>query len=134
MTAETETAPGANATIWTGRALSTLAVLFLLADGVAKLVKPRPVIVATLQLGFSEAVIPFLGVLLILCTLIYAHPSTTVVGAILLTGYLGGAMAVQVRAGAPLFPVFFPCLVGLLVWGGLWLRDARLRALVPWRR
>ncbi len=129
-----EAASGSKATLWTGRALSTLAVLFLLADGVAKLVKPRPVVVATLRLGFSEAVIPFLGVLLTLCALIYAFPSTAAVGAILLTGYLGGAMAVQIRAGATPFPVFFPCLAGLLVWGGLWLREPRLRSLVPWRR
>jgi hypothetical protein len=119
--------------LWTGRIVSALPVLFLLLDGVMKLFKPAPVVEATTRLGYSEGLIVPLGLVLIVCTLIYAAPLTAVLGAILLTGYLGGAVATHVRAGDPLFPMVFPVLVGVLIWGGLLLRERRLWPLLPLR-
>ena len=121
------------AALWTGRILSILPALFLLLDGAMKLVKPAPVVEATVQMGFSEAVILPLGIVLLVCTVLYLIPATAVLGAVLLTGYLGGAVATHVRAGDGPFPVLFPVVFGALLWGGLVLRDPRLRSLVPWR-
>src|SRR5205823_411948 len=119
--------------LWTGRIMSAIPALFLLADGVAKLFKPEPVVEATVRLGYPEGVILGLGIVLIACTVLSLIPRTAVLGAILLTGYLGGAVATHVRVGEGLFPVLFPVIVGTLLWGGLALRDARLRALLPLR-
>jgi hypothetical protein len=129
----TEIIPASNTLLWTGRVLSALAALFLLADGVGKLVKPAPVVEATVGLGYPESVILGLGIVLTTCTVLYAIPRTAVLGAVLLTGYLGGAVATHVRVGAGAFPVVFPVLIGALLWGGLVLRDGRLRALLPLR-
>ena len=131
---QTETAPVSRKMLWTGRIISALPVLFLLMDGVMKLVKPAMVVDATVQLGYRETVIVPLGFVLIACTVLYAIPRTSVLGTILLTGYLGGAVATHVRVGEGPFPVLFPVILGVLLWGGLWLRDARLRALIPLRR
>ena len=120
-------------TLWTGRILSGLPTLFLLFDAVMKFVKPAPVIKGTVELGYPESVLFGLGVVLLICTILYAIPRTAVLGAILLTGYLGGAVATHVRVGGPLFDVIFPVIFGALIWGGLYLRDERLRALVPFR-
>lgn len=120
--------------IWTGGIISTLVTLFFLFDAVMKLVKPQPVIKGTMDLGYSESVILPLGVVLLTCTLLYLIPPTAVLGAILLTGYLGGAVASQVRAGGGWFPISFPIVFGVLTWLGLWLREPRLRELVFWRR
>ena len=120
--------------LWTGRVLSALPALFLLLDGAMKLVKPPFVVEATIQLGFSETVILPLGVVLVVCTALYLVPPTAVLGAILLTGYLGGAVATHVHAGHGPFEVLFPVIFGALLWGGLVLRDTRLSSLVPWRR
>jgi hypothetical protein len=120
--------------LWTGRVLSGLPGLFLLFDGAMKLVKPAPVIEATVRLGYPESSIVGIGVALLLCTLLYLIPRTAVLGAILLTGYLGGAVATHVRVGADLFPICFPVVFGILLWAGLYLREPRLRALVPLRR
>jgi hypothetical protein len=98
------------------------------------LVKPAPVVEATVRLGYPESVILGLGVVLIACTVVYLIPRTSILGAILLTGYLGGAVATHVRVDTDLFPVVFPIILGVLVWGGLFLRDDRLRALLPLRR
>jgi DoxX-like family len=133
MQTETQTGPVSKGRLWAGRIVSGLPALFLLMDGVAKLVKPAPVVEGTIQLGYSESVIVPLGIVLITCTVLYLFPRTSVLGAILLTGYLGGAVATHVRVGAGLFPVFFPIIMGLLLWGGLYLRDDRLPALVPLR-
>ena len=119
---------------WAGRILSTLAVLFLLFDGVAKALKLEPVIEACARLDVPERVIPGLGTVLIAATLLYALPATSVLGAIVLTGYLGGAVWTHVRIGGPVFPMVFPALIGALLWGSLYLREPRLRALVPLRR
>jgi hypothetical protein len=111
--------------------MSGLAAIFLLWDGVMKLFKPVFVVEATVRLGYPESTIIGIGVILVVCTIIYIIPQTSVVGAILLTGYLGGAVATQVRAGGTLFTIVFPVIMGALVWGGLFLRENRLRALIP---
>lgn len=119
--------------LWAGRIVSALPALFLIVDGGMKLVKPPPVVEATVRLGYPENTIVGIGIVLLACTAIYLVPYTSILGAILLTGYLGGAVATQVRVGSGLFPILFPVFLGVLVWGGLFLRDGRLRALLPWR-
>lgn len=115
-----------------GYIISALPVLFLLMDAIAKLFKPDAVVTGTLELGYQEGIIIPLGVLLLLCTVIYAIPQTAMLGAVLLTGYLGGTVATHVRLGNPLFThTLFGVYLGILIWLGLYLRDARLRALVP---
>jgi hypothetical protein len=120
--------------LWTGRVLSALPALFLLVDGVMKLFKPSFVVEPTVAMGFSESIIVPLGVVLTVCTLLYMIPQTAVLGAILLTGYLGGAVATHVLLGQGWFEILFPTIFGALLWAGLGLRDARLRALLPLRR
>jgi|HubBroStandDraft_6_1064221.scaffolds.fasta_scaffold19588_4 hypothetical protein len=116
--------------IWTGRVLTVLSSLFLLLDGVMKIVKPVQVLEATARLGYPVSTLTGIGIALIACTLIYVVPRTSILGAILLTGYLGGAVASNVRAGSGWFETIFPALIAALVWGGLWLRDRRLRNLL----
>jgi hypothetical protein len=111
---------------WTGRILSTLAVLFLVMDGGMKLFKPPFVVQATVQLGYPVSTIVGIGIVLLFCTALYVIPRTAVWGAILLTGYLGGAVASNLRAGTPAFNVAFPILFGAVVWASLVLRDRRL--------
>ncbi len=120
--------------IWTGRVLSGLAMAFLTFDAVVKLLKLGPAVEGTLKLGYAESVIVPLGLIQITCLLAYALPRSAVLGAVLWTGYLGGAIATHVRVGAPLFShILFPVYVALLLWAGLWLRDPRVRALLPFR-
>jgi hypothetical protein len=132
---DAETHGGAVKTmIWTGRVLSGLASAFFAMDGVMKFVQPHFVIDATRDLGWpaDSATLATLGFLLLASTVLYLFPRTAVLGAILLTGYLGGAVASHARIGSPLFTHdLFGVYLGLLVWGGLWLRDARIRALIP---
>jgi hypothetical protein len=116
--------------LWTGRIVSGLAVLFFLMDGVMKLFKPTGVVEATRQLGYPESDIVGIGVVLLACTLLYIFHRTSILGAILLTGYMGGAVASQVRVGAGWFNVAFAVVFGVLVWVGLWLRDMRVRNLL----
>ena len=134
MPSETQTAPPSKAALWAGRILTAIPVLFLLFDGLAKVMKLAPVLEASAQLEVPERVVPGLGLVLILATLIYAIPRTSVLGAIVLTGYLGGATWTHVRMGGPAFPIVFPSLVAAMIWGGLYLREPRLRALLPMRR
>ncbi len=115
---------------WGGHAVSALPVLFLLVDGVIKLLKPAPVVEATVALGIPESAILGLGLLLLGCLAVYLVPRTAVLGAVLLTGYLGGAVATHVRMGSDPFSLLFPVILGVLLWGGLYLRDKRVRALV----
>lgn len=129
----TPTPPVSKAALWTGYIMSVLPALFLLLDGVMKLVKPVQVVEATMKLGYPESILSGLGIILLSCTILYLIPRTSVLGAILLTGYLGGAVASHVRAGDDPFPILFPIVFGALLWGGLVLRDARLRALLPLR-
>ena len=119
------------ATRWTGYVMTILSSLFLLLDGVMKLFKPRFVVEATMQLGYQESAILPIGIILVICTVLYLLPITSVLGAILLTGYLGGAVATHVRAGQGSFPIIFPVIIGVLIWGGLYFRDHRLRNLIP---
>jgi len=119
-----------NAQRWIGRVLSALASLFLLFDGIMKLVKPSVVVQSTLQLGYAESAILGIGLTLLVCTLLYIVPRTSILGAVLLTGYLGGAVASNIRAGMPVFNVVFPMIMGALLWGGVWFRDLRVRNLV----
>lgn len=134
MQANTQTAPVSKKGLWAGRIISALPALFLLVDAVMKLVKPAAVVEATVGLGYSENVIIPLGIVLLVCTVLYLIPSTNVLGGILLTGYLGGAVATHVRAGEGLFSIIFPVIFGVLIWLGLYLRDDRLRALIPLRQ
>jgi len=114
-----------------GRILSGIVVLFFLLDGVPKVMRVAPVVEATGQLGFPESSVFLIGVLALTGAVLYAVPRTSVLGAIFLTGFLGGATASQVRVGNPLFShTLFPSYVAVLLWGGLILRDARLRALL----
>jgi DoxX-like family len=126
MQASAQPAPVSTKKLWAGIVISALPALFLLFDGVMKLVKPPIVVDTTVQLGYPESVILGLGIVLTACTVIYVIPRTAVLGAILLTGYLGGAVATHVRAGNGPFPILFPVLVGALLWGGLFLRDVRI--------
>lgn len=119
---------------WGGRVMTALPALFLAFDGAIKLVEIAPVTEGMTQLGWPPSLAPALGVVLLASLALYVFPRTAVLGAILLTGYLGGAVATHVRVGNPLFShTLFPVYVALLLWGGLYLRDARLRALVPFR-
>lgn len=133
MEAITQTAPVSKKGLWAGRLISALPALFLLLDGIMKLVKPAPVVEATVRLGYPESVIVPLGFVLLVCTVLYLIPLTSVLGAILLTGYLGGAVATHVRAGEGLFSIVFPIIFGVLIWLGLYLRDDLLRQVIPLR-
>lgn len=120
--------------LWAGWILSGIPILFLLMDAVGKFVKPEPVVTGTIALGYSESVILPLGIVLLISTILYAVPQTAVLGAILLTGYLGGAVATHVRIGNPVFThMLFPVYLGIMIWLGLYLRDLRLRTLIPFR-
>jgi hypothetical protein len=116
--------------IWVGRILTVLTALFMLLDAVMKIVKPAQVLEANVRLAYPVSTLTGIGVALIVCTLIYIIPRTSILGAILLTGYLGGAVASNVRAGSGWFETIFPTLFAALIWGGLWLRDRRLRSLL----
>jgi DoxX-like family len=118
-------------TLWAGYIMSGLPSLFLLVDAAMKLLKLPVVVSATAELGYPESSILGMGTILLVSTVLYIVPRTSVLGAILLTGYLGGAVATHVRVGAPVFNVIFAIGLGALLWGGLWLRDQRLRALIP---
>jgi hypothetical protein len=142
MTIFQDTASGSNAHIskaarWTGRVLSGMVILFLLFDGAMKLL-PLQVVTETMDKmgwGASDNLARGLGIITIVCTVLYAVPPTSILGAILLTGYLGGAIASHLRIDSPLFThTLFGLYLGLMVWGGLWLREGTLRSLLPFRR
>ncbi len=131
MRSNTEVAPVSKKRLWAGRILTALVVLFLLVDSAIKVMKAQVAVEGTVKLGYPASVLVGLGVVLLVSTLLYAIPQTSFLGAILLTGYLGGAVATHVRVSDPLFNVLFPVFVGVMIWGGLFLRDNRLRALLP---
>ena len=142
MTIFADSTAGSNASIskvarWTGSAMSSLVVLFLLFDGAIKLL-PLQVVTETMDkmgYGAGDGLARGLGLITIVCTVLYALPPTSILGAVLLTGYLGGAIASHVRIDSPLFShTLFGLYLGLMVWGGLWLRDGTLRSLLPFRR
>jgi hypothetical protein len=115
---------------WSGRVLVVLTALFMLLDGVMKIVKPPQVLEASVRLAYPVSALSGIGIALIACTLIYLIPRTSMLGAVLLTGYLGGAVASNVRAGSGWFETIFPVLFAVLVWAGLGLRDRRLQTLL----
>lgn len=122
-----------SATVWIGRVLSGLAIAFLIVDASMKLVPLQPVIEAMQGLGFTgtKGLPRILGATLLICTILYAVPRTALLGAILLTGYLGGAIAVQLRVGSPLFShVLFGAYIGIIVWAGLVARYSHVRSLL----
>lgn len=126
-----ETSNISKKTLWVGRILSGLPILFLLFDSIGKFIKPTAVIEGTTALGYSPDVLTGLGVVLLFSTLLYALPRTALLGAILLTGYLGGAVATHVRVGNP-WPshILFPVYLGIMIWGGLFLRNPKVRSLL----
>jgi len=133
MQTQSQTAPTSRSMLWAGRIIIALPALFLLMDAVIKFFKPPMVVETTVKLGYPESTIIGMGIVLLVSTILYLIPRTAVIGAILLTGYLGGAVATHVRMGEGAFPVLFPVFFGVLLWLGLYLRDERLRALVPLR-
>ncbi|MFI5211880.1 MAG: DoxX family protein [Ignavibacteria bacterium] len=121
--------------LWTGRVLSGVAVIFLIFDGTIHLLKPGPVIESFNHLGYSPDISVTLGIIELFCLAIYLIPQTSIFGAVLLTGYLGGAVASQLRIGEPLFGyVLFPVYIGILLWGGIYLRDRKLQSIIPFRK
>jgi ABC-type transport system involved in cytochrome c biogenesis permease component len=116
--------------LWVGRIMSGLAVLFLLFDSSTKLLRVEAVMKAAAQIGYPPSTMPPIGLILLVCVVVYLIPRTAVLGAVLLTGYLGGAVATHVRVGDPLMShILFPIYFAVLIWGGLYLRDGRVQAL-----
>jgi hypothetical protein len=130
MQSATQAAPVSKKKLWAGRVISALPVLMLVFSATMKFVKPTMVVEGFTHLGWPERYALGLGIVELGCTVVYLIPRTAVLGAILMTGYLGGAIATHVRIGEPFY---FQVLLGVLVWAGLFLRDARLRALIPLR-
>lgn len=131
----TQTASGSGARLWVGRIMSAIVILLLIFDSVIHLLVIAPVVESFNELGLPVDLAVGLGIIVLICLTLYVIPRTSILGAILLTGYLGGAVATQMRVHAPLFSTaLFPIYVGVLVWGGLYLRDHALRALIPLRR
>ena len=129
MLSETQTNPVSKKILWAGYIISAIPVLMLLVSGVMKLVKSAPVVEGFIRFGYPESLALGIGLVELACAAIYVIPRTSVLGAILLTGYLG-ATATHVRIGDPFFA---PIVLGVMVWGGLFFRDARLRDLLPLR-
>ena len=118
--------------LWAGRILSGVAMLFLALDAAMKVLRIDAAVTGTTDLGYQANVILPLGIVQLVCLALYAMPRTSILGAVLWTGYLGGAIATHVRIGNPLFThILFPVYVAFMLWGGLWLRDRRIRALLP---
>jgi hypothetical protein len=130
LRASAHTAPISTTRRWVGRVISGLAVLFLVIDGVVKALALEPAVAATAQLGYPERLTAGIGLLELACLVVHLIPRAAPIGAILLTGFLGGAVATHLRVGSEPFSVVFPVIIGALLWVGLYLRDARLRALV----
>ena len=121
--------------LWTSRILSGLVILFMLFDSIFKLIPNEQVTTGTLALGYSAHHIPIIGILGLCSIILYAIPRTNILGAIFLTGYFGGVVATHLRLDNPLFShILFPVYLALFAWGGLWLRDSRLRELIPFRK
>ena len=120
---------------WAGYGLSALVILFMLMDATMKLLQLPIVLETTAEIGWPVASVVPLAIVLLICTALYVFPPTAVLGAVLLTAYLGGAVATHARIGSPIFSqILFGVYLGAMLWGGLYLRDDRLRALIPYRR
>ena len=133
MQSLTQAGPVSKGRLWTGRIITAVVVLFLLFDSITKVMKVRAVIEASAQLGYPANTIFTIGIILLVCTVLYVIPQTAVLGAILLTGYLGGAVAANLRIGSAIFNTFFPIVFAALAWTGIFLRESRLGALIPFR-
>jgi hypothetical protein len=121
--------------LWMARFMSGLVILFMLFDSISKFLKPSSVVEGTLELGYSEHHIMLIGILGLLSAILYTIPRISVLGAVLLTGYFGGAIATHIRLDNPLFThILFPVYLAVLAWGGIWLRDEKLRELFPLRK
>lgn len=132
---QVDSVPASKGKLWAGRILTGLSVAFLLLDGAMKLGPAAPVVEAMDKLGYPGGLARGIGMLLLTCVALYANPRTSFLGAVLLTGYLGGAVSTHLRVGDALFShTLFPVYVGAMIWGGLFLRDARLRDLLPVRK
>lgn len=127
-----ETTQISKSRLWTSRIMSGLVILFMLFDGIYKLMPPDEIVKASIdELGYAEHHLPIMGILALLATVIYIIPATSVLGAVLLTGYFGGAIATHVRVDNPLFShILFPVYLAVLMWGGIWLRDQRVRQML----
>jgi hypothetical protein len=137
MPASVDIAAPSRSRLITGRVLTTLTVLFLIMDIAFKFIRPIPpqVLQSIAELGLQSSLLTGIGILLLVCTILYVVPVTSVLGAMLLTGYLGGAVSMQMRVGKPLFGyTLFPVYLGVLMWAGLCLREPRLLALLPLRK
>jgi hypothetical protein len=131
MAANAPAVPSSNKLLWAGRIVSGLIVLLLLAGGIFGIIKSAEMAPQAAKYGFPEGMLVKIDIICIICALIYAFPRTAVLGAILLTGYFGGAVLTHLRVGEPFW---IPILVAVLAWGGVFLRDEKLRALIPLRR
>ncbi|MGB0036082.1 MAG: DoxX family protein [Candidatus Acidiferrales bacterium] len=131
MSSAPQAATTSKTMLWAGYIISAIPVLFLILNGVMSVIKPEMVKQGVAHLGYPESAAPSISIAMVACALVYAIPRTSILGAILLTGYLGGATASHVRIGEPFY---FPIIFGVLVWLGLFLRDERLRAIVPIRK
>jgi DoxX-like protein len=132
MQSENQAGPVSKAMLWTGRIMSAIPVLITLMSSMMKLVRAPAVVEGVARTGFSPGLIVPIGILELVCVVVYLIPRTAVLGAILLTGLLGGATVTTLRIGDPTFPL--PVVLGMMAWGGLYLRDRRVRALIPLRR
>jgi hypothetical protein len=128
MESTAQAVPVSKGSLWAGHIISILVILFMVFDATIKLMRIGPVLEAFVKAGLSEGLAVPIGAVLLICTLIYAIPRTSILGAILLTAYLGGATVTNLRVGQP---IYFPVVFGILVWAGLYLRDLRVRKLIP---
>lgn len=119
---------------WTGWGISVLCALFLLFDSITKILKTVQTVQGSIQIGWPEDTIRAIGFVLLVCTVLFVIPRTSILGAILLTGYLGGATAIMVRAQTPGHPFLFPVFFGILLWAGVFFRDKKLRSFIPFRK
>lgn len=121
--------------LWTSRVMGGIVILFMLVDSVFKFIQPTEVVESTLELGFAEHHIIVIGILGLISILLYTFPRTSLLGAVLLTGYWGGAIATHIRLDNPLFShILMPVFLGILAWGALWLKDERVRNLMPFQK
>ena len=134
MNSVTTSPPTSTPSLCTARVLTTLVIVFMLFDATIHIMKPAPVVDAFTRLGYPLSASVGIGILELFCLIAYAIPRTAPLGAVLLTGVLGGAVSTHVRAGSPAFEAYiFPVMLGAMIWGGIWLRDSRLRAIFPVR-
>lgn len=134
-TAKNHTATISKGRLWTARVMSVIVILFMLFDAVMKFIQPETVVQTTLALGYEEHHIIILGILALICTILYSIPRTSILGAVLLTGYYGGVVATHLRIDNPLFShILFPVYLAILAWGGIWLVNEKLRSLFPLKK